>query len=253
MSINDNKSFEYQQIGKGDIQIVFLNGFRMHFETWDKVYLDFIEENSVLLFNRRGVGKSSKAIIAQNGMTIISDMHSLFTNLELKPPYLFVAHSLGGIFANLFARIYPNEVAGVVFVDSPHPYEVIEQKLSNPPPTALNVINNSIKYIEKLFDKFKYSEDECIEETLRQIENVGDFPDIPIGIVSGAKKMPFVPKKAFEIHQRYQRKMLHLSSKSIHYICHESGHFPQITEPEKVIKAIRNTLKSLDKEVEPIN
>jgi pimeloyl-ACP methyl ester carboxylesterase len=135
-------------------------------------------------------------------------------------------------------------VAGVVFVDCPHPSEIAEQKRINPP-IVLHALFDGMKAIEKLFDELKYSEDECIEVTLNQIGSAGLFPDIPIGVVSGTKKMPFVPEKAFEIHQRYQTMLLDLTSKSTHYICHESGHFPQITEPEKVIVAIRDTLNAL--------
>jgi pimeloyl-ACP methyl ester carboxylesterase len=243
MPATNNVHLEYQLIGKGETNIVFLNGFRIQFNSWDKVYPKLAEENGILLFNRRGVGKSSKATIAQDGMTVIGEMHSLFFNLSLSSPYLLVAHSLGGIFANYYARVYPNEVAGVVFVDCPHPSEIAEQKRINPP-IVLSATINGMKAIEKLFDKLKYSEDECIEDTLSQMESLGHFPDVPIGIVSGAKKMPFVPDKAFEIHQSHQTKMLDLTSKSKHYICHESGHFPQITEPEKVIVAIRDTLNA---------
>lgn len=241
MSTNNDIHLEHQRIGNGATNIIFLNGFRMQFKTWDKVYPEFASESSVILFNRRGVGSSLKATETQDGNTVVSEIHSLFSNLRLRPPYVLVAHSLGGLFANLYARVYPDEVAGVVFVDAPHPLEVAEQK-ANRPPFVVSVINNGLKIIEKLFDKFKYSEDECIEKTITQITTAGPFPDIPVAVVSGTKKMPFVPEKAFEIHQQYQAKLLSLSSKSTHYICHESGHFPQITEPKKVIKAIRNTL-----------
>jgi pimeloyl-ACP methyl ester carboxylesterase len=163
--------------------------------------------------------------------------------LGLDPPYVFVAHSLGGLFANLYARTYPNEVAGIVFVDSPHPLEVAEQK-KNSPPIVLKAINNGLKTIEKRFDKFKYSEDECVEETIAQIMSAGDFPHIPIAVVSGTKKMPFVPEKAFATHQQFQTQLLNLSSKSTHYNCLKSGLFPQITEPEKVITAIQDLLNA---------
>lgn len=231
MSTN-NINLEYYRIENGGINIVFLNGFRMPYKTWDKVYPKLASEYSVLLFNRRGVGASSKANKHQDGKEIINEMRSFFLNLGLKPPYLLVAHSLGGIFANLYARVYPDEVSGVVFVDSPHPSEIIEQKTINPP-IILSIINNSLKAVEKLFDKFKYSEDEYIKETINQIESAGSFSDIPIGVVSGTKKMPFVPEQAFDIHQRYQKKMLDLSPKSAHFICKESGHFPKLQSQKR--------------------
>lgn len=237
----NNINLEYHLIDNGSTTIVFLNGFRMPFKSWDKVYPELISENSIILFNRRGVGESAKATEAQDGITIINEIRSFFSNLNLRPPYILVAHSFGGLLANLYSRIYPNEVSGVVFVDSPYPQEVIEQK-KNTPPFILNTINEGVKSIEKLFDKYKYSEDEQIEETIAQISKAGGFPHIPIAVVSGTKKMPFVPQKAFQIHNKFQANLMELSSKSTQYLCDESGHFPQITEPDKVIIAIKNTI-----------
>jgi len=232
---------EHQRIGDGPSNIVFLNGFRMRFQTWKEIYSDLVSDSSVLLFNRRGVGASSKATKAQDGTTVVNEMRSLFSHSRMNPPYVLVAHSLGGIFANLYARVHPTEVAGVVFVDAPHPLEVAEQK-KNKPPLIINVANRALKTVEKLFDTFKYSEDECIEETIAQINAAGKFPDIPISVVTGTKRMPLVPAQAFEIHQQYQTELLSLSSKSTHRLCHKSGHFPQITEPRKVVEAIQVVL-----------
>lgn len=236
-----NIPFEYHKAGADGENIVFLNGFRMQFKTWNLVYPSFTSDNSVLLFNRRGVGASSKATAAQDGYTVISEMRSLFSGLEQDPPYIFVAHSLGGLFAILYACTYPREVAGIVFVDSPHPDEVAKQQ-SSKPPLIISSINSGLKTIEKLFHRFKYSEDECIEETISQIRNASHFPEIPIAVVSGTKKMPLVPRTAFRLHQQYQKKLLSLSLRSKHHVCQNSGHFPQITEPTKVIAAIRDIL-----------
>jgi pimeloyl-ACP methyl ester carboxylesterase len=237
MSANRDPLLEHQVIGDGGANILFLNGFRIQFKTWDRVFQKLATENRVIIYNRRGVGASAKATEPQDGNTVISEMRSLLSNLKLSPPYLLVAHSLGGLFANLYARFYPEEVAGVAFIDALHPSEVAEQRVIKPP-----TIFSIIKKTEKLFDKFKYSEDDCVEQTIAQIEAAGDFPDIPVAVVSGAKKMPFVPEKAFEVHKKYQDRLLRLSSKSTHYVCLESGHFPQLTEPEKVITAIHDIL-----------
>ena len=236
----NSKLFEYKLIGNGEKNIVFINGFRMNFDSWNQVYPKIAEDHRVLLFNRYGVGKSSKAELKQTGKTVVEEIHKFLSKLEMQPPYIFVAHSLGGIFANLYARTYPDEVSGVVFVDAPHPLEVEEQNEFKPP-SVVRAINDGIKNIEKLFDRLKYSEDECIEKTISQLLNAAPFPNIPIAVVSGTKKMPFVPEKAFEIHQRYQSKLLDLSKHSKHYFCDGSGHFPQVTEPEIVVSAIIGT------------
>ena len=236
----DRNQFEYKLIGNGEQNVVFLNGFRMNFDSWNKVYPNISKDHRVLIFNRHGVGSSSNAVLKQTGEVVVEDIHKLLLKLNLRPPFLFVAHSIGGIFANLFARIYPNDVSGVVFIDAPHPLEVAEQKQYKPP-FIVRAINDGLKNIERIFDKLKYSEDECIEETVSQIQNADSFPNVPIAVVTGTKKMPFVPEEAFKVHQRYQSKLLGLSKYSRHYLCNKSGHFPQVTEPEIVIAAIIDT------------
>ena len=241
----DRGPFEYKQIGRGGRNIVFVNGFRVEFESWDKVYPEIAKHHRVLLFNRRGVGLSAKALADQTGDVVVSEMHDLLSSLSIEPPYLFVAHSLGGIFANLYLRTYPEEGAGLVLVDAPHPLEVAAQKMFKLP-LPFRLVNDGLKILEKISDPFKYSEDESIEQTVRQIQERGLFPDLPLAVLSGTKKMPFAPSEAFELHQRFQLELLKLSSRAKHYRCDRSGHFPQITEPERVIEAIMGCEESAE-------
>ena len=238
--VDTNESeLEYKIIGSGVKTIIFFNGFRINFKSWDKVYPEISTHYRVLLFNRLGVGSSAKATTEQSGKVVVDKMEKLFLELDITPPYFLVAHSLGGVFANLYACTRPQNISGIIFVDSTHPLEIIKQKKFKSP-LLLQLINDGVKNIEKLFDKYKFSEDECINETLAQIQNSNSFPDIPIAIVSGTKKMPFVPEESFDIHLSYQKMLLELSNYSARYLCEKSGHFPQITEPEIVVKAIKD-------------
>ena len=49
---------------------------------------------------------------------MIKDLRSCLEQLQLKPPYIFVGHSFGGINARLFANFYPEGMSGIVLVDS---------------------------------------------------------------------------------------------------------------------------------------
>ena len=42
----------------------------------------------------------------------------MLKSLQLKPPYIFVGHSFGGINARLFTDFYPEDMLGIVLVDS---------------------------------------------------------------------------------------------------------------------------------------
>lgn len=238
----DDRYFEYSLTENGSDTVVFLNGFRINFNSWNKVITELSANYSMLLFNRLGVGSSSRATTEQTGDVVVNDIREFVFGLELKAPYYLVAHSLGGIYANLYARTFPEEVSGVVFVDAPHPLE-IEKQRNYKAPLFLRAINELVKSVEKRIDKYRYSEDECIEETITQIQNAPLFPNIPVAVVSGIKKMGFVPQGSFDIHLYFQEKLLDLSEHAVQYTCGESGHFPQLTEPKVVANVIRETIQ----------
>jgi pimeloyl-ACP methyl ester carboxylesterase len=48
------------------------------------------------------------------------ELHTALANLNVKPPYVLVGHSLGGLRVRTFASQYPKDIAGMVLVDSAH-------------------------------------------------------------------------------------------------------------------------------------
>lgn len=44
----------------------------------------------------------------------------------LRPPALLVGRSLGGLYVNLYARLYPDEIAGAVFLEAAAPRDAEE-------------------------------------------------------------------------------------------------------------------------------
>jgi pimeloyl-ACP methyl ester carboxylesterase len=45
------KRIEYQLVGSGEPNVVFLNGFRMDLDSWSKVYPQVAQDGRALLFN----------------------------------------------------------------------------------------------------------------------------------------------------------------------------------------------------------
>ena len=72
----------------------------------------------VCVYDRAGRGWSEPAATAQDGAQIATDLHTLLQRGHVPGPYVLVGHSFGGLYVLTFAARYPDEVAGMVLVDS---------------------------------------------------------------------------------------------------------------------------------------
>jgi pimeloyl-ACP methyl ester carboxylesterase len=52
----------------------------------------------------------------------VADLHALLRAADIPGPYVLVAHSAGGLVVRLYASEYPDEVVGIVLLDSTHEY-----------------------------------------------------------------------------------------------------------------------------------
>jgi pimeloyl-ACP methyl ester carboxylesterase len=48
------------------------------------------------------------------------ELHTLLQAARIKPPYVLIGHSLGGLMTRVYAGEYPSEAAGIVLIDSTH-------------------------------------------------------------------------------------------------------------------------------------
>jgi pimeloyl-ACP methyl ester carboxylesterase len=101
--------------------VVFENGARMTLETWARVIDGLGPEVTVLARNRAGYGGSEPADGPRTGEAIVEELRALLAAKGLKPPYVLVGHSLGGLYMQWFARRYPQEVHALVLVDALYP------------------------------------------------------------------------------------------------------------------------------------
>jgi pimeloyl-ACP methyl ester carboxylesterase len=75
----------------------------------------------VCVYDRAGRGWSEPAGSRQDGAQIATDLHTLLQRGHVPGPYVMAGHSFGGLYVLAFAARYPDEVAGMVLVDSTEP------------------------------------------------------------------------------------------------------------------------------------
>lgn len=68
-------------------------------------------------YDRPGLGGSTDDGVAPTPRHVATILHDALIAAGIAPPYVLVGHSLGGTRIRMFAGLYPNEVAGLVFVD----------------------------------------------------------------------------------------------------------------------------------------
>lgn len=78
-------------------------------------------ETRVCVYDRAGRGWSESADGRQDGARIAADLHTLLHRAGVPGPYILAGHSFGGLYALTFAAQYPDEVAGMILVDSTAP------------------------------------------------------------------------------------------------------------------------------------
>lgn len=101
--------------------VVFENGARMTLDSWTAVVAGLGRDATVLTHNRAGYGQSEPAEGPRSGEAIVEELRALLAAKGLKPPYVLVGHSMGGLYMQWFARRYPQEVQALVLVDSLYP------------------------------------------------------------------------------------------------------------------------------------
>lgn len=105
----------------GNPVVVFENGSRMTLDTWNGVIERLGDDVTVFAYNRAGYGESEPVPAQRSGEAIVEELRALLAAKGLKPPYVLVGHSLGGLYMQWFASRYPQEVRSLVLVDSMYP------------------------------------------------------------------------------------------------------------------------------------
>ena len=62
----------------------------------------------------------------QDGVDAAEDLHTLLAVAGETGPYVLVGHSTGGTYALTYAARYPDQVAGMVLLDSSSPEQLTE-------------------------------------------------------------------------------------------------------------------------------
>ena len=228
----NGRKVEYSATINGKPTVVFETGLGPTILTWDTI-LDSIKGfASTFVYNRPGYGSSSFFNAPQTVKEAAKQLNENLVVTGQKPPYVLVGHSAGGLYINMYARLYPEKVAGLVYIDSSHP-DQFEYCRKNQRMMYNMLITSTSK------GKRRY-ESSILRNTHVDFENAPAFPKVPVTVLTAGKKSSFL--ESDEMRKKwidFQSDLASLSSESTHIIAQGSGHFIHRNKPELVIQEIK--------------
>ncbi|HKK53304.1 MAG TPA: alpha/beta hydrolase, partial [Myxococcota bacterium] len=144
---------------------------------------------------------------------------------------------LGGQFVELYARLHPEEVAGVVLVDA-RSVDFSQRCL------AERVERCTLPWLSRiLLPPGARAELAGAARTEEQIRAAGPFPAVPLHVLTATQRPASMPNLR-RVWAETQAALSQLSPRGEQEICESCGHFIQRDAPERVIEAIRSIVAS---------
>jgi len=120
VTIESNRRLNVYCTGAGSPTVIFDSGLGDGTRAWGLIQSAIAEHTRACSYDRAGLGFSDPPTRPSTSTNVVDDLHRLLRAAHVKPPYVLVGHSLGGMHVKLYAETYLSEVAGLVFVDPSH-------------------------------------------------------------------------------------------------------------------------------------
>jgi pimeloyl-ACP methyl ester carboxylesterase len=223
-------------------------------------------------YDRAGILWSEPGPLPRDGETIARELSAVLDAAGEVGPYILVGHAFGGAYIRIFAGKYPEDVCGMVLLESSHPEmftrfaelgvrpEIPEKNirplilflshLGSPGRYKGNVYNLPPEIYDPVQAFLPESSMTWFDETVEssntlaqagQYEYLGDWPLIVLATSGPSPSLGVLGQKLDDLWIEMQQELLLLSENS-EFRSYEIGHYPQLQSPELVIEAIQDVL-----------
>jgi pimeloyl-ACP methyl ester carboxylesterase len=213
--------------------VVLIAGLGNTADVWSYVVPEISSFTTVCVYDRAGLGRSDPAPPPHGASQAVNDLHTLLHQAGLPGPYVLAGASFGGLIANLYARTFPEDAAGVVFVDAIAPMwdRRLESLLTRAQISARRAIPNGEPISN---DEIRASE--------QILDSTPAFPTVPVVVLRHGVPFPgdadWPTDKVEALWRELQGSLAGLSPESALLVAAASGHHIHVDQPDLVVDAI---------------
>ena len=198
---------------------------------------EIAQTGQVFAYDRPGRGENGFTEGPRDPCAIATEERQLLIQNGVRPPYVLVGHSLGGLYQYVFAKMYPQDVAGLVLLDPTHPRHLETLKKEAPGSALLLKVVRAVGFSRA--DKAEFDDQAKCLNTIDMHQPV----TVPVEfLVSGRFREE--EKGDFEdAVKRLRKDWLKILGIPKYKTVWDSGHYIQDENPQVVIGAIHRVLK----------
>jgi len=184
---------------------------------------------------------------------IVNDLNTRITTAQVSAPYVLVGHSCGGWISMLYAATYPEEIAGMVLLDSAHPdyalrtLEIIPTAYPDEPVTLTKFRQG---FMDWTSPDYPNPENWDWATNLDQARTVTSLGDLPLLVMSADE--PTIGSGIPEINQRLtddwiaqHKEMAALSTQGRQVTIENTGHLMWWDNPSRIISLIKSLIQQI--------
>jgi pimeloyl-ACP methyl ester carboxylesterase len=224
--------------GQGSPAVVFEGGFGAGIASWSTVQKEVAAFARTVSYDRAGLGQSELGPKPRSAKRIATELHTALEKAGVKPPYVLVGHSFGGIYVRVFAEMYPKEVAGMVLLD-PSQENFNTWLKKNQPARLKDAQAQIIRAPEGV-----RAEDAATDASYEEARAAKVPPGILVILLS-ATEDETMPADARRVWIEKHKEWIATVPGAKHIVVEKTGHFIQAQQPELVIDTIRQILSQI--------